>query len=64
LADEAYQTLLADPHHPALRFKRLGRFWSVRVGLHYRPLAIEHEGNVVWFWIGPHAQYDRIVRAG
>jgi hypothetical protein len=33
----------------------------VRVGLHYRALAVEHEADIVWFWVGPHADYDRLV---
>lgn len=61
LADESYQLLLENARHPALHFKRIGRFWSVRVGLHYRALAVEHEADIVWFWVGPHAEYNRLV---
>ena len=64
LADESYQLLRRDPKHPFLHFKKVGRFWSVRVGLHYRALAVEQENTVVWFWIGPHALYDRLVGTG
>ena len=61
LADESYQLLSRDPKHPSLHFKKIGRFWSVRVGLHYRALAIEHEDFVVWFWIGHHTTYNRLI---
>ena len=61
LADESYQLLLENPRHPALHFKKIGSFWSVRVGLHYRALAVEHGADIVWFWVGPHAEYDRMV---
>ena len=44
-----------------LHVKKVGRFWSVRVGLHYRALAVEEESNLVWFWIGPHADYDKLL---
>ena len=64
LADESYQLLRRDPKHPSLHFKRIGRFWSVRVGLHYRALAVEHDGTVVWFWVGHHSLYTRLVGAG
>ena len=64
LADEAYQLLLRDPKHPSLHFKKIGRFWSVRVGLHYRALAVEQENTIVWFWVGRHAQYNRLVGSG
>jgi hypothetical protein len=62
LADRCYQSLLENPRHPSLHFKRVGQFWPVRVGLHYRALAIEEAGGVVWVWIGPHAQYDGLLR--
>jgi len=31
------------------------------VGLHYRAIAVENEGDLVWFWIGSHADYDRLI---
>jgi len=37
---------------PSLHFKKNGRFWSVRIGIHYRALALEYADNVVWFWNG------------
>jgi hypothetical protein len=64
LADESYRLLKQDPRHPSLHFKRIGRFWAVRLGLHYRALAVEQEATIVWFWIGPHAEYDRLVGLG
>jgi hypothetical protein len=63
LADRDYELLRADPRHPSLHFKKVGPFWSVRVGLHYRALAVEDGEDVVWVWIGTHAEYDRLVRA-
>ena len=62
LADRGYQLLLQDPRHPSLHFKRIGRLWSVRVGLNYRALAIERDGGFVWIWIGSHAEYDLLLR--
>jgi hypothetical protein len=53
--------LRQNPRHPSLHFRQVGRFWSVRVGIHYRAVAVEHEGNMVWFWIGGHADYDRLL---
>ena len=62
LADRGYQLLLQDPRHPSLHFKRIGRLWSVRVGLHHRALAIERDGELIWIWIGSHAEYDILLR--
>jgi hypothetical protein len=44
-----------------LHFKKLGKFWSARVGLHHRALAIEVEGGMLWVWVGTHAEYDRLL---
>ena len=61
LADRCYALLRQDPHHPSLHFKKVGRLWSVRVGLHYRALGVENGPDLVWFWIGTHAEYDRLL---
>ena len=61
LADKSFALMQQDPKHAALHLKKVGRFWSVRVGLHYRALAVESESNLVWFWIGSHADYDRLI---
>ncbi len=64
LADKNYALLKADPHHPSLHFKKVGKrreLWSVRIGEHYRALGSEKPGGIVWFWIGPHAEYDGLL---
>jgi hypothetical protein len=61
LADKSFRLLKQNPQHPSLHFKRVGRLWSVRVGLHYRALAVPVDADLVWFWIGSHADYDAIV---
>ena len=62
LADQAYERLKGDPRHPSLHFKKVGRFWSVRVGGPRRALAVEADDGLVWFWIGSHADYDKLLR--
>jgi len=61
LADQAFERLKQDSSHPGLRFKKIGGIWSARVGLHYRALAMEVSAGLLWFWIGSHADYDRLV---
>ena len=56
----AYARLKQDPRHPSLHFKKVGRFCSARIGAHYRTLAVEVPDGLVWFWIGSHADYDRL----
>jgi hypothetical protein len=61
-ADRDYELLRADLRHPSLHLKRVGPFWSVRVGLHYRALAIEDGADLVWVWIGTHSEYSHLIR--
>jgi hypothetical protein len=61
LADANYELLKRDPRHPSLQFKKIGRYWSVRVGLRYRALAVEVDEGYLGFWIGSHAEYDRLI---
>ena len=64
LADKSFAVLQADPQHSSLHFKRVGRrkqLWSVRVGIHYRALASEKPEGIVWFWMGTHGDYDKLL---
>jgi len=63
LANKNFALLKIDPSHPSLQFKRLAarRLHSVRVGLHYRALGLPTDQGVHWFWIGSHADYDRLI---
>jgi len=61
LADKQCELLKAKPRHPSLHFKRVGRFHSARIGGHYRLLAVDAPDALLWFWLGMHAEYDRIV---
>jgi hypothetical protein len=61
LADDNYAVLKYNSKHPSLRLKKVGRFWSARVGVHYRAIAIEEGADLVWLWIGHHSEYDRLL---
>ena len=62
VADQAFALFENEPQHPSLHFKKIGRFWSARVGRHHRALAIEVDDGLLWVWIGPHDDYDRLLR--
>jgi len=62
LADKNFALLKQNPRHPSLLFKKVGRYWSVRVGSGHRALAVEAEDGLVWFWIGDHAAYDKLIQ--
>lgn len=61
LADKNFELLKSDPRHLSLHLRKVGRYWSVRVGVRYRALAVEVEEGLIWFWIGTHAEYDRLI---
>ncbi len=64
LADKNFNLLKVDVKHPSLHLKKISKdFWSVRVGIGHRALAVEmDDGNLAWFWIGTHAEYDKLVK--
>jgi hypothetical protein len=65
-ARQAYRTFASDPQHPGLRFKLVSRaadVYSARVGLGYPALAARQGDVWLWFWIGSHAEYDRLLRS-
>ena len=61
LADKNFKLLKSDPKHPSLRLKKIERLWSVRVGAHYRALGLDKPEGIIWFWIGSHADYDKLL---
>ena len=61
-ADRTFAKLKSDQYHPSVHFKQVGRYWSARVGLHYRAVALRDENEFIWFWIGTHAEYDKLLR--
>ncbi|MBM4362772.1 MAG: hypothetical protein FJ104_08830 [Deltaproteobacteria bacterium] len=64
-ARRAHQLFLEDPLNRGLRFKQVHAsrpIYSARVGLSYRALGIRDGETVIWFWIGTHAEYDRVLR--
>ena len=61
----AFQQFRQDPTHPSLRFKQVHTtqpIFSARVGLGYRALAVRDQDVYIWFWIGTHGDYDRLLK--
>jgi hypothetical protein len=54
LARKNFKLWLRDPRHPSIHFKKVGDFWSARIGSYYRAVAMVEGALVKWFWIGPH----------
>ena len=63
-ARRAYQRFRADAGHPGLQIKRIKsrrQIISARVTDDYRALGEIKDDEIVWFWIGPHHEYDRLI---
>ena len=65
LARKNYRLWKRDPAHPSLDFKQVSRrspIFSVRVGIGWRAVGVKKEDAMIWFWIGSHAEYDKLLR--
>jgi len=63
-AREAYRLFEQNPRHPSLHFKRVHirkAIYSVRVNLDVRAVAIRGGDEMVWFWIGPQDEYEKLL---
>jgi len=61
LARRNYELLKENPLHPSLHFKKIKNYRSVRIGLHYRALGVDDQDGILWFWIGKHTAYDKLL---
>jgi len=64
-AKQAYARFRQNPNHPSLHFKKVHptqQIYSVRVSKGYRALGVREDDAIVWFWIGSHEDYDRLLR--
>jgi len=64
LARKAYRLFRDNAWHPSLHFKKVhdrDPIYSVRVTLGYRALGLLEDQEITWFWIGTHAEYDRLL---
>ncbi len=61
-AEKNFDLLKKNPSHPSLRFKKIGRVWSVRVGIRHRALAVKDGEDFIWVWIGTHDEYERMIQ--
>lgn len=63
-AKQAYLLWKRDPYHNSLHFKPIkgaDNLYSVRIGIGWRALGDKDGDEVTWFWIGSHADYDKIL---
>lgn len=63
-AREAYNLWQTDAYHPSLQFKIIHKqkeIYSVRIGIGWRALGVRNDNAMIWFWIGSHSEYERII---
>ena len=63
-AQESYKLFSQDPNHPSLRFKKVHTtepVYSAQINIDYRTLGIVDGEEIIWFWIGSHAEYDKLL---
>jgi hypothetical protein len=62
----AYRLWLENPRHPSLRFKKVHDtlpIYSARVDLDWRAIGVLKGDTMVWFWVGPHSDYEKLLSA-
>lgn len=60
----AYRQFKQNPSHPSLRFKKVHPelpIYSARIGKNYRAVGQLEGDTVIWFWVGSHAEYDKLL---
>ena len=63
VADKNLSILKQNHQHPSLNLKKIKQYWSIRAGLNYRALGVDtpDKEGIVWFWIGSHKEYERLL---
>lgn len=60
----AYRLFRQNPHHRSLHFKQVHPVkpvYSVRINIEYRAVGVREQDVIVWFWVGPHAEYEKLL---
>lgn len=61
----AYALFDKNPYHPSLHFKRIHStrpIFSIRIGRNHRAVGLVDGDEITWFWIGSHADYDKLLK--
>ena len=64
-AREKFELWQSNRHHPSLNFKCVDKeddLWSVRVSINYRAVGTKVGDDIVWYWIGEHKTYEKIIK--
>jgi len=64
-AKKSFELWKTNPFHPSLHFKCVNekeKIWSLRISKGHRSLCILENDLAIWFWIGNHDEYDRLIQ--
>ena len=56
---------MRDSRHASLQFKQIHAtrpIFSARIGLDWRAVCIRSDDTVLWYFIGSHADYDKLIQ--
>lgn len=45
-----------------ITIQKVGKFWSARITLFYRVLAIKDGEDYIWVWIETHDEYEKMIK--
>ena len=62
--NDAYLQFQQNLNHPSLRFKKVHSslpIYSVRITKNYRAVGQLDGDVVIWFWVGSHREYEKLL---
>lgn len=65
IAKNKFKIWKEHPNHQSLRFKQIHskkKIYSLRISIDYRALGVKAEDVIIWFWIGSHSDYEKIIK--
>ena len=64
-ARKSFNVWQNNPNHKSIKFKKIHskkEIFSIRITIGYRALGIISDEEMIWFWIGSHSDYDRLIK--
>ncbi|GMT49267.1 MAG: hypothetical protein IEMM0008_0806 [bacterium] len=63
-AQKQYKLFKENPYHSSLDFKKIQRnktYHSISISENWRAIGVEKEDTIIWFWIGSHEEYNKLM---
>jgi hypothetical protein len=64
-AKESFRIFKKDPWYPSLHFKRVHSslpIYSARINIDFRAVGVLKNEKIIWFWIGSHTDYEKMLK--